>query len=325
MSTRDGLTHNPDLYADDGWYIGVTLKHRSDEEVSKRVASDATLLTKLSQHADQTAVIVGPSGDIEPHLLAVQYYKIATAKLEACDMQCHNGSPVVLMAQPANAYVRYATSLHHRGHFGEHTQWAWAQAINAWQSYGDVRLPTSTGARVRLNDFDAFEDRRDKLRTEMGKVIAISSVASSAQSQELENAILNLSADKQKLAQKLLQDWKDVSYSANFVSRCQTIMNYSAKIARCKLERHPDVVAARKSLWRAKDSSLSRKERERLYLGAFKQLGQLIDANSAVIEEPSFCDELLAEIKKYQRHILDGNELPKNFPLKDIVETSRVP
>lgn len=322
----EGLKHNPnrpELYADVGWNLGVLIEGRFDEGLARRVASDAALLKRLSQHVDPTAV-VGPEGEVEPHLLSVEYYKIATRQLEACGMQCEQ-SPIVLMAQPANAYVRYAHSLHRRGHFGEHTQWVWTQAANAWEAYGDVRLPTASGTRVRLNDLDVLEDRRDKIRTELGQIIALGTVARTAQTQEIANAIRHLPEEKQQHAKKLLREWKEASDAAKFVSRFRAIMNYSPEIARCKLERHPDAVSARRSLWRAKQRSLSKTERERLYSKAFEQFAQLIEAHPAVIEEPKFCYDLFGEITKYQRHILDGNELPSDFPLKNIVETSRVP
>ncbi len=109
------------------------------------------------------------------------------------------------------------------------------------------------------------------------------------------------------------------------------IVNYDHWMNRCRMEQTEAVLAARRSIYRAEQQLANRKpgtasaipEARRLYEQGFRAWADSYKAHVWLKDDSDLEDELAAVIKRYQTQVLEGKELPKDFPLRHVVENRK--
>ena len=161
---REGIKYNrnePRLLWDLGWFFGHKFgrsdeyrqfrrMYREDQDFHKELMSDSQL------ELDETW---GPDGKPDNWLTAHQWFAEAQRVVDKEGVPIKGKNPLVFHSDPPKALIRFADAIEEEGYLDDKARLAWIEADKWWGAYGDRDIPSSYGYKIRLNDFEDWDER----------------------------------------------------------------------------------------------------------------------------------------------------------------------
>jgi hypothetical protein len=342
-----------------GWYTGQKFG-RADEHKQFRVLfpDDQDFHTTLNAHVDMDYARGGRANKPDNWLTSRLWYNAAYTIVETGDAPIRGKAPHIFYTDGPKALMNYASAIESEGVLGDIAEYAWKQAGDAWNSYGQRVVPHSTGIRFRLGDLDTarvdagllakqlddlvpglreqiLQEKKDALTPEELATLDKSYAELTRPADQrnrmhaeqktqvthadvAERAPSNVKAAAFRLAKATVEKEEEARKIAQYRSN----VNYEYWQARCLIEQLPETVAAREDVFRAKE------EMRKANLGAARKLFEAAWQKWAgIFEEHSVLanrlteDDLVEDIQEYVRLLgqLD-EEIPDDFVLKDLLD-----
>ncbi|MGB6044077.1 MAG: hypothetical protein WBF93_13035 [Pirellulales bacterium] len=258
--------------------------------------------------------------------------------------------------------MQYAETIEEEGEFGPKAQMAWATAKEEWDEFGSKDIPTTLGFTVRLNRLDTFTALRDKRRKELEELepglpdalqqkvideLSPDELAAwkkpRAERSEQEVAMVRdierrrrvtpemiaaaMPEDKRQDALQLVERVNYAGERVRMIETYRTVVNYEYWGERTRIEQSPETIAARESVYRAKEKYTKGDlpgARERFDEGIL-QWASVLKRFPVLLDHDAMVRDLYEMIRSYRELLAqtrdDGSsELPDDFPLQMVVD-----
>ena len=342
-----------------GWYTGQKFG-RADEHRQFRVLfpEDQDFHNALNEHVAMDDARGGRHNQPDNWLTSRLWYNAAYTIVETGEAPIRGKAPHIFYTDGPKALMNYATAIETEGILGDIAEYAWKEAAEAWDSYGQRVVPHSTGIRFRLGDKEESEleatrlanrldelvpgmrekiaqEKKDKLTPEQIATLSkayeeLTDPAEQALRFEAERAII---VSHMEVADRAPDDVKAAAFrlaKETDAKRIETVkiaqyregVNYDYWQARCRIEQLPETVSAREDVFRAKEEMRQAKlvSARELFETAWQKWAGIFKEHTVLVNRLTE-DDLVEDIQEYIRLLeqLD-EELPRDFVLQDLLD-----
>ena len=277
-------------YAELYWYVGDTTGKkigRADESKQYR--------RYFRADPDEVRFNGGPDPAVNPrsvdnYVEASEQFQRANDTIEKYGIEQHIMTGFLFRSYPVRAMFDYATAMQRDGNFGEVCQNVWAEAFNDWTTkYGRMKFTVET--------------------TDPPVIIH-----------------LEVTADelKELIADEDARHLDSTQRKSNWVGRYQDTANYRYWRTRSLVESEKEMADAHREIYEG-EQALDRADTtaaRRLYLDGMTKFEKKLNEYTDLKNEDETVEEGMLAIMGWQRAIeLDDEEVPEEFPLKDMWES----
>jgi hypothetical protein len=260
--------------------------------------------------------------------------------------------------------VHYAAAIEEDGVLGEAARRAWKEAARQWYEFGNREIPVGDDCSVRLNDLPGLTQRGDQLRKQFDVLAPglyeqvrrerkqsltadlrqaletppdrrtalqekLAALAQEALCVPLPEVVDKVDAASRPKAKAIAEDLARLEAEAERVRNFGIIVNYEPWTLHCQIEQSPDALAARRSLYDAREQlregRMDSKEADRprarqLFERGFREWRRVFDAHPALYDDEYMCRDLLDIISVYRKQALRQERLPKDFSLQQVID-----
>ena len=341
-----------------GWFFGQKFGKSDEQKQFRRLfRADEDFHTDLRADVNiESRDARGPDGRPDNWLVSRLWFIQAQEAVDLRAKPIRRTSPLVFHGDVAKPRINFATAIEEEGILDEFAEIAWKYAGEDWHKFGDRDLPSSWGHLVRLNSLPQLVAERDALLAKFNELVPglrekihaerlATLTPEERQSREIpfdkmteeigqhyfssetklqmsnKDLVERMADDLQSQGRLLAAELQDLEFRLKHVESYRGIINYSYWEARCQAEQKPEAVAARRHILNAEaaldDTNLEEARKE--YESAWENGAIIFEVHPMLLDAVTG-DELNDSISKYERVLNQQgvNELPANFPLKEL-------
>jgi len=285
---------------DVGWcFFHAIGKSDESEQLRRLVAQDIEFHDLLRKYVDLDAA-EGLDGQPDSFLLAKLWFDKAAETADQFGLADGWMGPPAFYSYSAHSQTSFAIGNQAEGATGEPVARAWQMAEKAWQEYANRPFTYAEGKTIRLNDRDA----------------------AAAQKEELLRQQNYCSAYPGELDKKM----REAEEKLYWASRFRLMINFDYWPDRCRMEQTNEMLSLRRLMYESREhaakshqSDENRQEAQRLFERAFALWTQVLNDDTTFAKDDLTTEEIAQFIMLYQSNVLDGQPLPNDLPLRDIV------
>jgi len=336
---------------------------RSDETAQFRrmFRDDKDFHRKLEPHINMDATLgQTPEGVEKPDnwLVARQWHLKGQDLVDNRGVPIQGQTPLLFHSSPAMTRMYYAQAIEEEGVLDEKARYAWRQAHDEWNQYGQREIPTTYGTLIRLNEKEAREQeaeaklealeqlapgvrerlkkqRREDLSPEQrealdtpfeertGEQFALANEAEGKVKVTHMDVADAAPVENRREARRLARQINQLQEEARIIGRYRDIVNFEYWRTRSESEQMIEAVRARKNLYEAqklfRDADLI--EAKKAYERAWDDWAAVFERYPSLLEDVS-AEELVESIKRYRSLLVDqlGEEFPEDFKLQKLLD-----
>ena len=359
----DGTKYNtelPSMLHEVGWFFQHKIG-RADEKRQYRKLfrndtdfHDSLVARDLPIDMENTK---GPDQKPDNWLVAKEWYQAGERLVDTRDIPLRRKNPVLFFSNGAMALMYYAAAIQEDGYLGDVARQAWANALEAWTTFGNHAIPSRLGYDVRLNDLERLRETAKKARAELAKLapgveaklrqekiaalpaevrdavntppdqrtpdqIRLAYTAEADLEVRLNEIALGADADWRNAARRFAKQAFDAEGAAEVIERERHVVNFDYWMTRCESEQSDITASARRHLYDAdkffEETDLEQARRE--YELAWQDWAEVYRRHPILMDDVE-AEENYDAIRRYRRLLgqLDEQFPPPGFPLMTLL------
>jgi hypothetical protein len=162
----------PGLLSQLGWFTGQKLGRADEHKQFRRLfRDDKDFHQKFRENDIEVDNGLGPDRKPDNWLVGKLWYDKAIRAHIYSGKPIRGRTPLLFYSGGPMSQMNSAAAMNKDGYFFETAMLSWQTAKREWHDYGERELPTSVGFNIRLNDLEPVNDRINRAKEELARLV----------------------------------------------------------------------------------------------------------------------------------------------------------